>query len=265
MRIVQLSDLHLQPPPGLLYGRVDTAACLTAALERITTLAPDLVLLSGDLADRGSAVEYAWLARALASLPCPVALMPGNHDRRAALRTAFPEQHWGGDIDAPCHRRLDTPEGALLLLDTLVPGEEYGRVDAAALAWLESACPTTGRALLVMHHLPFAIGIPGMDAIACRGEAALAAWLARHDNVEALLCGHVHRFVSTVFAGRPAITAPSPAHQIALALEGTPGDLAFTLEPGGFLLHLWRAGQPLVTHYVPNTPAPTYRYADLGG
>ena len=265
MRIVQLSDLHLQPPGQRLYGRVDTAACLEAALARIATLAPDLLLISGDLSDRGSAAEYACLAQALAPLPCPVALMPGNHDRRDALRAAFPDQGWTGDDDAPCHRRLDVAAGTLLLLDTVVPGQEHGQVDAAALDWLEAACPARARTLLAMHHPPFSIGVAGMDAIACRGAAALAAWLARHPNVEAVLCGHVHRFVTTSFAGRPALTAPSPAHQIALDLDGPAADLAFTLEPGTFLLHLWAPGRPLTTHCVPCAPAPTYRYAALGG
>lgn len=265
MRIVQLSDLHLQPPGQRLYGQVDTAACLEAALARIATLAPDLLLISGDLSDRGSDAEYAYLAQALAPLSCPVALMPGNHDRREALRAAFPAQGWAGEGEAPCHRRLDVASGTLLLLDTVVPGQEHGQVDDAALDWLEAACPTRARTLLVMHHPPFSIGVAGMDAIACRGAAALNAWLVRRPNVEAVLCGHVHRFVATSFAGRPALTAPSPAHQIALDLDGPAADLAFTLEPGAFLLHLWAPGSPLTTHCVPCATAPAYRYAALGG
>lgn len=260
MRIVQLSDLHLQAPPALLYGRLDTAAYLAAALARITTLAPDLLLLSGDLVDRGSAGEYAYLAQCLAPLPCPVALLPGNHDQRENLRAAFPTQPWAATA---CHQRRETPVGTLLLLDTLVPGQEYGMVDQAALDWLDGACPAAGRVLLALHQPPFPIGIPGMDAIACRGADLLEAWLGRHPNVEAVLCGHVHRSVCTTFAGRPALTAPSPAHQIALALTGDPADLAYTLEPGAFLLHLWLPGRPLVSHYVPCAPAPVQRYADL--
>jgi len=262
VRIAQLSDLHLVPPPGRLYGRVDTAAALVTALERLTGLEPrpDLLVISGDLVDRGTPEDYACLADLLARLPFPYHLMPGNHDRREALMAAFPGQAWARPR---CHQRVQTGAGELLLLDTLVAGEEWGLVDESALAWLESACPARERALLFMHHPPFLVGMPGMDAIACRGAPALEAWLQNHPQVEAVLCGHVHRHVATAFAGRPAQTAPSPAHQIALDLAGHPHDLAYTLEPGGFLLHLWEPGRPLVSHYVPCAPAPVQRYREL--
>ena len=138
MRIAQLSDLHLVPPPGRLYGRVDTAAALATALARLLALRPlpDLLLFSGDLADQGSAEDYAYLARCLAPLPFPYRLMPGNHDSREALMAAFPAQDWARPR---CHQRVETATGTLLLLDTVVPGEEGGQVDQESLAWLESA------------------------------------------------------------------------------------------------------------------------------
>ena len=47
--------------------------------------------------------------------------------------------------------------------------------------------------------------------------------------------------------------------------SSAPEDLAYTLEPGGFLLHLWLPGTPLLTHLVPCQAAPVQRYADLEG
>ncbi|GBG02219.1 hypothetical protein AZSI13_15460 [Azospira sp. I13] len=262
MYIAQLSDLHYVPPPGLLYGRVDTAAALETALARLAALQPrpDLLLISGDLVDRGSPAEYRSLAAQLATTGIPLALLPGNHDHRQHLQAAFPDQAWSGPR---CHQRRELTGGTLLLLDSLVPGHEYGEITPDTLAWLDASCPTDRRVLLALHHPPFPVGIPGMDAINCRGAALLESWLNRHPQVEAVLCGHVHRFISTRFADRPALTAPSPAHQIALDLQGPPGDLAYTLEPGGLLLHLWAPGRSLISHYLPCTPAPVQRYRDL--
>ena len=105
MRIAQLSDLHLVPPPGRLYGRVDTAAALATAVARLLALRPlpDLLLLSGDLVDQGRPEDYAYLARCLAPLPFPYRLMPGNHDSREALMAAFPAQDWARPR---CHQRI---------------------------------------------------------------------------------------------------------------------------------------------------------------
>lgn len=258
MRIAQLSDLHLTPDARPLYGTVDTEAALHLALMRARALdpAPDVLVLSGDLANGGDTATYLRLRTRLAALPVPYALIPGNHDSREGLRKVFPDQGWeGGSL---CCRKMAYDGGVLLLLDSIVPGEEGGEIADAQLAWLDKACLEDEPALLFQHHPPFEIGIPGMDEIRCRGEERLAEWLIRHPNVEAVLCGHVHRFVATSFAGRPALTAPSTAHQI--ALQG--GALAYTLEPGGFLLHDWQPGIRLLTHYVPASTAPVHVYTD---
>ena len=255
MRIVQLSDLHLSESP--LYGIVDTLGALDLAMQRLlASPPPDLLLISGDLVSAGRRAEYRLLGERLDGLPFPVALLPGNHDDRAALRSMFPGQAW----EAPplCCQRILLGRGCLLLVDTVVPGEEWGDIGDVQIDWLDLACPREHPVLLVLHHPPFAVGIPGMDAIRCRGEARLARWLAHHDGVEALLCGHVHRFVCTTFARRPALTAPSPAHQMALQ----DGPLAFTLEPGGYLVHDWSPGERLLTHYVPSQMRCSEAYAE---
>ncbi|MBS1189921.1 MAG: cpdA [Rhodocyclaceae bacterium] len=258
MRIAQLSDLHLTADAQPLYGVVDTEGACRAALSRARSMepVPDLLLLTGDLANDGAAPAYDRLKAALADLQLPYALLPGNHDSRPELRAAFADHAWAGE--PLCCLRQDWAEGSLLLLDTTVPGKEWGEIGDAQLNWLQAACPADRPVLLCLHHPPFDIGVPGMDAIRCRNEDRLLAWLGSRPNVEALLCGHVHRLVATTFAGRPALTAPSTAHQIALK----PGPLAYTLEAGGFLWHDWQPGRRLLTHYVPAQPAPVHVYED---
>ena len=263
--IVQLSDPHLVAPGKLLARQIDTGAMFAAAIARIRALrpAPDLVVLSGDLVNRGRPEEYAHLRALLAPLPIPWVLMPGNHDDRDALRAAFPEQNFG---PAPlCGVVRHVGELHVLCLDTVIPGEEGGEIGDAQLTWLDAACPPArGDAappvLLFLHHPPFATGIAGMDAIACRGADRLAAWLATRPQVRALACGHVHRAVFTQFAGRPAMTAPSVAHQIVCDLAGDADALAWCREPPGLLLHRWADGV-LVSHVLPVAEAAAQRYA----
>ena len=58
------------------------------ALQAVARLVPqpDIVLITGDLTDCGLAAEYGLLAR---YLPMPVFVIPGNHDKRKALRSGL--------------------------------------------------------------------------------------------------------------------------------------------------------------------------------
>lgn len=73
MLIVQLSDPHVRPEGVLQQGVVDSNAMFAAAIAHVNALnpPPDLVLLSGDLVDEGTADEYAMLRRLLAALRAP--------------------------------------------------------------------------------------------------------------------------------------------------------------------------------------------------
>jgi 3',5'-cyclic AMP phosphodiesterase CpdA len=211
-----------------------------------------LLLLTGDLADDGTPETYARLHASLLTVGCPFVVLPGNHDDRAALQDELTgEAVWPG-------RRLDMADLTLLMLDTSLPGRDEGEVIAEHREWLEAQETAGRRTVLVMHHPPFKVGIPGMDAIACRGGDRLLPWLASRPEVEAVLCGHVHRHVVTSFGGKVAHVAPSTVHQIALE----EGALAWTLEPAGFLVHDLLPGLPLRTHYVPLGDYPATRYED---
>src|ERR1700747_3600226 len=93
IRIAQISDLHIKPPGKLAYGRVDTAKALEHCIAALSEFkpAPDFVVISGDLADAPSVEEYDHLKRLLAPLKLPFAGIPGNHDSREMMRTAFPD------------------------------------------------------------------------------------------------------------------------------------------------------------------------------
>src|SRR5450631_1899736 len=90
--IAQISDLHIKPPGALAYGRVDTAKALQRCVAAVNAFdpQPDLVVISGDLADTPTPEEYAHLKHLLAPLKLTFAGIPGNHDSREMMRAAFP-------------------------------------------------------------------------------------------------------------------------------------------------------------------------------
>ena len=82
--IAQISDLHIKRPGALAYGRVDTAAALSRCVDELNRFSPrpDLVVISGDLADTPAKEEYDHLKTLLAPLEIPFVAIPGNHDDR---------------------------------------------------------------------------------------------------------------------------------------------------------------------------------------
>jgi len=86
-----------------------------------------------------------------------------------------------------------------------------------------------------------------MDAFGLRDPDALASVIKRYPQVEAILCGHVHRCVEVRFAGTIASIAPSTAHQIALDLDvEAPG--RFVMEPPAYRLHAYSPDTGVVSH-----------------
>lgn len=252
--IAQLSDPHIGTGPTFLGGRMDTQAALQRAVAHVTALQPkpDLVLLTGDLTERGSPAEYALVSEALAPLNMPVYAVPGNHDDPKVAREALP-RYMPVAPDAPdgaCCYHLRHGALHLVALDTVVAGKSHGALHAEQLAWLaRTLAANRGEPILIfMHHPPLPTGIEAMDACSLlAGADALAALVRDHGSVQGLLCGHLHRPVQMQFGGAPLHVAPSVAHQITLDLRpGAP--LRAQLEPSKISLHRWSPVHGLCTH-----------------
>ena len=251
MLIAQITDFHIKARGKRAYRVVDTAQCLADAVAALKALdpAPDIVVGTGDLTDFGRPEEYVLLRELLAPLAQPVYLIPGNHDERAALRASF-----RGDEYFPAgeflHYTVEDRPLRLVALDTVIPGEVGGSLCADRLVWLVAMLEAAPErpTMIIMHHPPFATGIAHMDAIGLEGADAFARIVARHRQVERILCGHLHRSIQARLGPRAiASTAPSTAHQVTLDLtpDGAPG---FMLEPPGYQLHLWRPESGMVSH-----------------
>jgi 3',5'-cyclic AMP phosphodiesterase CpdA len=254
--IAQISDLHIKRPGVLAYGQIDTASALTRCVATLNAFRPrpELVVISGDLADTPVAEEYEHLNRLLAPLEIGFAAVPGNHDSRELMRAALPK---GGYAQSTGALNSLHPVGPLdlVLLDSSVPGKPHGELEAPTLAWLDAtlALSSTRPALIFLHHPPFVTGIHHMDVQNLRNAGALTNVLRRHPRARLVAAGHVHRAALTQFFGVPATICPAPNHAVALDLEESLPP-SFKVEPPAFHLHTWFSGEhfgDLITHHVP--------------
>lgn len=258
MLIAQITDIHIGFDKS---ARNDGDAPehnlqrLRAVLDRLVNgpNRPDLLLLSGDLTEDGRPQDYAALVDALAVCPFPVWPMAGNHDRRGALRAAFPTLPGGsGDF---IHYALDLGTVRLVVLDTLDPGRHGGAFCEERAHWLSATlaqAPETPT-LIALHHPPFPAGIPWMDTDPREPWVKrLASVLGGRPQVKALVSGHVHRAVQSAWEGFPTAICPSIAPAVGLDLTPIDADapdnrVLITDEAPGFCLHGWN-GSSFVTH-----------------
>jgi Icc protein len=251
--LAQISDLHIMTRGRLARSGVDTPAMVRSCVSHILALKqhPDAVAVTGDLTDHGRPEEYDMLRELLAPLHMPIYLIPGNHDDRHALRAAFPDHAYLRQSAELVQYVIDAHPLRIVALDTLIPGQGGGEVGEESLGWLDRTLESApdAPAVVLMHHPPFKTYISYMDDYGLRNPEPLAAVIGHHPQVQAILCGHVHRPIVARFAGTIASTSPSPVHQVALNLE--PGArLGLVMEPPAYRLHAYASQGGLVSHIM---------------
>ena len=254
-KILQISDTHIVPHGQLAYGRVDTAAALEQVVDTINHLLPaigpvDAVVVTGDLTDFGHAEDYARFKSLMEPLAIPCLAVPGNHDNREQMRVAFCNENWM-PVTGAIQWQLELEDFTLIGLDSHVPGEAYGVLDAQSLAFLQEAMmKAAGRPVLIgLHHPAILTGLHVMDQQNLLNHEAFANLIAGYEGPMQVLCGHVHRATTSLFAGHVCQTAPGTSHAVTLDLRSDAAN-SLTKEPGAFMLHEWRNGG-FLSHVIP--------------
>ncbi len=268
--IAQISDSHICAQGVPAYRVVETNMLAERAVAAVNRLdpQPDFIVITGDLVDHGKAEEYQVARRIMDDLKAPYAVIPGNHDSSAALKSCYADCDWArqteGDSLQFCLRVGDL---RLIGLNSAVDGKHYGLLTEAELAWLETelerdkSVPT----LVALHHPPIVTGLQAMDRSKLRNSEDLAAVLSRYDTILRVICGHDHRTVFAPFGGTTLTIAPGLAHQVSLDLRADRPQ-TFNFEPPAFLMHCYSPEHGLVTHmaYVESFPGPFPFWPDSG-
>ena len=262
MLICQLTDLHACAV-GMSSNRVsETNMLTTRAFRAVAGMRPmpDVVVITGDLTESGMPAEYANLAALIRQyLPMPVYVIPGNHDRRNNFREALGFLPGVASDPVYVQYAIEDYPVRLVMLDTVVSGFGHGELRGDQLEWLDRtlAAVPDKPTMIGMHHPPFGCGIVHMDRINLRNAEAFTAVIARHPQVQRIVCGHHHRPIFAQVAQAIGSISPSVAHQVELSFD--PADKgAFNFEPPAFHLHRWSAVDGIVTHtaYVDTFPGP---------
>ncbi len=255
--VAHLSDPHLLTSGALQYDVIDPEAGLRLALERLGRLdpKPDVLVFTGDLADRAEPAAYARLRELVepvsADLGAQVVWVMGNHDERAPYAAGL----FGSDDDGCQDRAHDVAGLRVLALDTTVPGYHHGDLTDAQLAWLadQLATPAAHGTLLALHHPPIPVPmLRAAEIVELLDQQRLADVITGTD-VRGIIGGHFHYTSWSSFAGVPVSVAsascytsdPAPLDRL---ISGVDGHQALTM------LHLY--DDRIVHTVVPIPEAP---------
>ncbi len=224
MKIAQISDTHILASSSDQAEAPRRADNLRRCVEDINRQQPDAVVHTGDMVQYGRPEEYEHLRAILAPLEAPLYVIPGNRDKREALRGAFGDHGYlprKGDF---LHYTVETHPLRLVALDSTQAGERKGVYCQERQAWLDGALgaapdkPT----LLYIHHPPFDIDDHYIGGYRRPADAeGLASVVSRHPQALRLLCGHVHCPTNQPWAGTQATTMASVAVDVRKGIDET--------------------------------------------
>lgn len=188
--ILQLTDPHLFADPAARLKDVQTFHTFQRALQHALAAGhPDIILLTGDLAEDRLALTYAKIRRLLEPLELPVFSIPGNHDD--------PDQMADELAQGRFHycESLRYENWLLCMLDTWDGVRGGGRLGDEKLAALDAELESSDaeHVLVCLHHHPVPVGSAWLDAVGLDDGNELLAVIERHSRVRGLLWGHVHQ------------------------------------------------------------------------
>ncbi len=242
--IAHMSDLHVG-------GRPESVARAERVLAHVVAIAPDVLLVTGDIADHGTDGEYAAARDLLSAWSGPMLVGTGNHD----VRQPFARHLLGSERSGPLDQSLDVGAHRFLMLDSLVPAvdgvrQDHGLLAPETLARLDDELAASPALTFVaLHHPPTIVGIERADAIRLRNGDELERVLARHPHVAAVLVGHHHTMCATTFAGRPCLVGGGVVSGVTLDqepldhlwLDAPPSLAVHLVADDGRLTTFWRA------------------------
>lgn len=255
---IQITDTHIVAPGALAYGCSDTAKALRSAVATINTKLSvldgiDCVIVTGDLTDHGTPEEYTNFIAIISELELPWQAVPGNHDRRDVMRSAFAPAPWIPET-GPIHWVRDFGPFSMIGLDTLLEGAHYGELSSEGFEFLDTALAAIGTqpAVIASHHPWVHSGIPEMDADNLRGGEMLMSRLEAHPAAVRMISGHVHRAVTGQIGRVTCQISPATCHSV-LTDHRVGYDPQLTIEPGSITVFRWSTSpQPgLLSDIVP--------------
>lgn len=247
-RILQITDIHLAPPPRLVSGRLNTFEIFKKTIDRILEDMRkigkvDAIIATGDITDTGDFESFCAFRNQIERLGIPYFMVPGNHDLQAPMLSCFNDVITLEAGSQKVNWVQDVNEIRLIGLDTSLPNESGGMLDEKTLGFLsESILGAKDKPILIaLHHPPFQSGIQFMDKIGLKNSQDLDDILNDVPNEIRLISGHLHSTMIASLGNNIAISSAAISSSFLVDYrEDAP--IGFSTTSTGYMVHEWNNG-----------------------
>ena len=181
--IAHISDLHVSK------AHFDEDVFMEAVTE-INELQPDMIILTGDITNRGYYKEYQQAVRYLELFEAPLFAVPGNHDARNLGYQAFEEL-----VGERSWKLTMGDDFTIIGLDSSTPDDNRGHIGRPQHLWLEhqlDKCVIDEKFTIVaLHHHVISIPQTGRERNVLSDSGDILKTLASHE-VDLVMSGHKH-------------------------------------------------------------------------
>lgn len=212
LKLLQITDTHLFSGEAEDLLGVDTLKSFTAVVSKILEgpIDFDAILATGDISQDQSATSYLKFIKGIEPLRQPCFWLPGNHDYSPTMtyialnsQVSSSPHFLAGDV------------WQVIILDSQFEGAPHGYLRYEELALLDDRLTkhVDRHTLILLHHHPILVGSAWLDQHALKRRAYFWKIISHHDNVRAVLCGHVHQEIVKYINNTTFISTPSTCIQ----------------------------------------------------
>lgn len=214
LKVVQITDMHLFADKAQQLQGHCTYQNLAETIDYLLAVKedPHFVLVTGDISQDESAQSYQWARAQLERLNATVYWIDGNHDDKSIVKPIFESSSRLQQL-----HHLTTHSWDFIALNTCRRGTDDGYLEADELAdfWqkVERAKGNHKNIAVVMHHHPYPVATPLVDACMLQQADDFLAQVKQHAEIKLMICGHVHGDYQIAYGTQMIEACPATSFQ----------------------------------------------------
>ena len=181
---IQISDCHIDDEKNV-WG-TDSQKNLSTIVKSISNRNYNALIISGDLAHNGTASSYSTLKDIIQPISDNLFILPGNHDNKLNLSSAFSEHYLP---------KLTIADWEIISIDSVQENKTSGFLDKAKLELLTKKILSSTKKFIVLclHHPPISMESEWDDKKSLENSDDFFYTIDKFSKIKAVIWGHAHQ------------------------------------------------------------------------